>query len=45
MPTTATITNSNNEIVDWLTFHNYPRLHSPLGYVSSMQCNRLPTPP
>lgn len=26
-----------DEIVDWLTFHNFRRLYSSLGYVSPMQ--------
>jgi putative transposase len=25
-----------DEVVDWLTFYNYKRLHSTLGYVSPM---------
>ena len=26
-----------DEVIDWLTFYNYARLHSTLGYVSPMQ--------
>jgi len=26
-----------DEVIDWLTFYNYRRLHSTLGYVSPMQ--------
>jgi len=26
-----------DEVIDWLTFYNYVRLHSTLGYVSPMQ--------
>ena len=29
-----------DEIIDWLTFYNYARLHSTLGYVSPMQCEK-----
>lgn len=25
-----------DEVIDWLTFYNYKRLHSTLGYVSPM---------
>jgi len=25
-----------DEVVDWLTFYNFKRLHSTLGYVSPM---------
>ena len=26
-----------DEVIDWLTFYNYRRLHSTLGYVRPMQ--------
>ena len=29
-----------DEVIDWLSFYNYRRLHSRLGYVSPMQYER-----
>ena len=29
-----------DEVIDWLTFYIYARLHSTLGYVSPMQCEK-----
>jgi Transposase and inactivated derivatives len=33
----ATLRQAMDEVVDWLTFYNYRRLHSSLGYLSPMQ--------
>ena len=33
----ATLRQAMDEVVDWLTFYNYQRLHSSLGYLSPMQ--------
>ena len=32
----ATRRDAMDEVIDWLTFYNYKRLHSTLGYVSPM---------
>ena len=32
----ATRRDATDELIDWLTFYNYKRLHSTLGYVSPM---------
>ena len=32
----ATRQHGMDEVIDWLTFYNYKRFHSPLGYVSPM---------
>jgi transposase InsO family protein len=33
----ATLRQAMDEVVAWLTFYNYRRLHSSLGYLSPMQ--------